>query len=79
MAKQHCLKIFKCLNVDLQIFSLKNPRNMADLQSSGKPAGSPSNAAHQVVNRKQNVTDISSQSSSGEKTLVRGPCVLSVP
>ena len=41
MAKQHCLQIFKCLNLDLQIFSLKNPPNMANLQSSGKPAGSP--------------------------------------
>ena len=27
--------------MDLQIFSLKNPPNIANLQSSGKPAGSP--------------------------------------
>mgnify|MGYP001796741169 CR=1 FL=1 len=41
MAKQHCLQIFKCENLHLQIFSLKNPPIMANLQSLGKPAGSP--------------------------------------
>ena len=39
--KKCCLQIFKSQKLDLQIFSLKNSSNLANLQSSAKYAGSP--------------------------------------